>query len=298
MATARDPVVTVGAPATARAATGASPAAPAIRVERLRVAFDGRSGASGPLVALNGISLAVHSREVVAIIGPNGSGKSTLLRAIGGLQPATDGIVEVLGRRVTGPDPSVGFVFQEPRLLPWRTARDNIAFPLELAGVPAEQRAARARELLHLVGLERFAEYRPHELSGGMRQRAAIARALAFDPEILLLDEPFSALDALTRERFDVELSRLWQRMATTSVIVTHDIREALFLADRVLVLSPRPGQVVGQVVSPLPRPRGAELLDDRRLGEAARAVRRLLVDDREAEAAAVAAAAAGRGQA
>jgi len=298
MATASDPVATVAAPTTARAVDGATRAAPAIRVEQLRVAFDGRSGTSGPLVALDGISLAVQPREVVAIIGPNGSGKSTLLRAIGGLQSATDGIVEVLGRRVSGPDPSVGFVFQEPRLLPWRTARDNVAFPLELAGVPAEQRAARARELLHLVGLERFADYRPHALSGGMRQRAAIARALAFDPEILLLDEPFSALDALTRERFDVELSRLWQRMATTSVIVTHDIREALFLADRVLVLSPRPGRVVGQVVSPLPRPRDAQLLDDRRLGEAARAVRRLLVDDREAEAAAVAAAAAGRGQA
>ena len=268
-------------------------AAPAVRVERLRVAFEGR--AAGPLVALDGISLSVRPRDVVAIIGPNGSGKSTLLRAIGGLQPASDGIVEVLGRRVTEPDPSVGFVFQEPRLLPWRTTRDNVAFPLELAGVPAEQRAARARELLHLVGLDRFATYRPHELSGGMRQRAAIARALAFDPAILLLDEPFSALDALTRERFDVELSRLWQRLATTSLVVTHDIREALFLADRVLVLSPRPGRVVGEVASPLPRPRTVELLDDPRLGEAARAVRQLLVDDREAEAAAVAAAAAGR---
>jgi len=260
--------------------------APAVQVDGLHIAFERRDAA--PLVALDGISVRLEEREVVAILGPNGSGKSTLLRAIGGLLGPTSGSVQVLGHPVAGPDPSVGFVFQEPRLLPWRTTRDNVAFPLELAGVTVAKRTARADELLGLVGLTPFADYRPHELSGGMRQRAAIARALAFDPAILLLDEPFSALDALTRERFDVELSRLWQRMATTSVIVTHDIREGLFLADRVLVLSPRPGRIVGEVASPLSRPRTAGMLDDPALAVAAHRVRALLVDDREAEAAAV----------
>ncbi|HET7678015.1 MAG TPA: ABC transporter ATP-binding protein, partial [Candidatus Limnocylindrales bacterium] len=191
---------------------------------------------------------------MAAVIGPNGSGKSTLLRLVGGLLAPEAGSVSLDGRPVVGPDPRVGFVFQEPRLLPWRDARDNVAYPLELAGLPAGARRRRALELLELVGVADFAAARPHELSGGMRQRVAIARALALEPAVLLLDEPFSALDALTRERLNAELLELWGRTGTTILLVTHSIAEAVFLADRVLVLSPRPGRVVADVAVPLPR--------------------------------------------
>jgi NitT/TauT family transport system ATP-binding protein len=178
---------------------------------------------------------------------------------------------------VSGPNSSIGLVFQEPRLLPWRSAIDNVAYPLELEGVAPEIRRERGQELLRQVGVEGFAETRPHQLSGGMRQRVAIARALARDPVILLLDEPFSALDALTRERFDVELLRLWQRTGTTIVLVTHDVREALFLADRVVVLTERPARIAGEVHSPLPRPRTMHDLDSATLASAAIEVRSLL---------------------
>ncbi len=226
---------------------------PAVRLDGVRVAFASRREA---LVALDALSLEVAAGEVVAILGPNGSGKSTLLRVIDGLLAPTNGRVEVEGRRVTGPDPAVGFVFQEPRLLAWRSTLDNVAYPLELRGVGRRERRARALELLRLVGIARAADLQPHELSGGMRQRAAIARALALEPSVLLLDEPFSALDALTRDRFNVELLRLWERTRTTILLVTHSIPEALFVADRVAVLTPSPGRVAGLVTSPLGRPR------------------------------------------
>ncbi len=255
-------------------ASGARAAA-AVHLQDVRVEFPQAGG--GPLVALDGVTFEVAPREVVAIIGPNGCGKSTLLRAIGGLLPTTIGVVALDGRRVDGPDPSVGFVFQEPRLLPWRDTLDNVAFPLELAGVPTDERRRRAGDLLRQVGLDRFANYRPDQLSGGMRQRAAIARALALGPSILLLDEPFSALDALTRERFNVELLKLWERTASTIVLVTHSIREAVFLADRVLVLSPRPGRLIAEVRSPLHRPRSARDLDDPSITAAAVEIRRHL---------------------
>jgi ABC-type nitrate/sulfonate/bicarbonate transport system ATPase subunit len=259
----------------ARGTASAMGGRPAVSATDLRVTFP--AAGSEPLVALDGIDLTVAPREVVAVIGPNGSGKSTLLRVLAGLLVPAHGSVELEGHPVDGPDPSVGFVFQEPRLLPWRDTASNIAYPLELSGVPAPARAERTAELLHLVGLERFAGYRPHQLSGGMRQRAAIARALALRPSILLLDEPFSALDALTRERFNVEILKLWDRTGTTIVLVTHSIREAVFVADRILVLSPRPGRVIAEVVSPLPRPRSAAGLDDPRIGSAAIEIRRHL---------------------
>jgi NitT/TauT family transport system ATP-binding protein len=251
---------------------------PAIRIEGLGFDFD---GPGGRLAVLDSIDLAVADREVVAIVGPNGSGKSTLLRLVAGLLTPTNGTIETQG--------AIGLVFQEPRLLPWRSAVDNAAYPLELAGVPAVDRRERGLELLKRVGVEGAAEARPHQLSGGMRQRVAIARALARDPAILLLDEPFSALDALTRERFDVELLRLWARTGTTILLVTHDVREALFLADRVVVLTERPARIAGEVRSPLARPRGIVDLDDPALSAAAREVRRLLgwpaiTDDTRAE--------------
>ncbi len=209
-----------------------------------------------PLVALADVSLDVAAQEIVAIVGPNGSGKSTLLRILGGLLPPTVGRVEVGGQEVRGPDPRVGFVFQEPRLLPWRAARDNVGLPMELAGWPAEERTRRTDELLALVGMAGFPGARPSQLSGGMRQRLAVARALALDPTVLLMDEPFSALDALTRERLNVEMLRLWERTRTTTVLVTHSIPEAVLLADRVLILSPRPAHVAAEVAVALPAPR------------------------------------------
>ena len=228
---------------------------------------------------LDGINLAIRPREVVALIGPNGCGKSTLLRVLGGLIPADEGAVTIDGEPVTGPDPRVGLVFQEPRLLAWRSAEDNVRFPMELAGWSKARQAARAEDLLGLVGLREFAGARPTTLSGGTRQRVSIARALALEPSLLLLDEPFSALDALTRERFNVELLRLWDRTGTTIVLVTHSIPEAVFLADRVVVLSPRPSRVVADIPVELPRPRRVADLDSAFVSHVAAEVRTHLVD-------------------
>ncbi len=247
---------------------------PAIRVRSVRRSFERRAGR---LAVLDGVDLDVGAGEVVAIVGPNGCGKSTLLRIMGGLLAPDEGWAEVGGRPVVGPDPDVGFVFQEPRLLPWRSVIDNVTYPLELAGMAPDERRARARDLLRLVGLEAHADDRPHQLSGGMRQRAAIARALARRPAVLLLDEPFSALDALTRERFNVELLRLWERTGTAIAIVTHGVSEAVFLADRVVVLTERPARVVGEVSSPLRRPRTLADLDAPAVADASAQVRALL---------------------
>lgn len=233
----------------------------------------------GRLKVLDDVSLSVGEREVVCVVGPNGSGKSTLLRLICGLLTPDSGVIEIGGQPVAAADPRVALVFQEPRLLPWRRALDNVAFPLELAGVPASERRRRAAELVARVGLAGFERAFPRQLSGGMRQRLAIARALARDPQVLLLDEPFSALDALTRERFNAELLALWQGLATSIVLVTHSIPEAVFLADRVVVLSPRPGRVVAEVPVTLPRPRRAEALDSAAYSAAAAAIRAHLVD-------------------
>ena len=232
---------------------------PAIRLDGVRFGFhiNGRQ-----TEVIGGLDLEIAPRSIVALVGPNGCGKSTLLRVIAGLLPAREGAVEVEGRPVTGPDPRVGLVFQEPRLLPWRSAFANVAFPLEVAGRDRDARERRVTDLLGLVGLRDWSRARPAELSGGMRQRVAIARALALEPAVLLLDEPFSALDSLTRERFNVELLRLWERIGATIVLVTHSIAEAVFLADRVLVLSPRPAQLVADLVVDLPRPRRPGDLD------------------------------------
>jgi NitT/TauT family transport system ATP-binding protein len=233
--------------------------APAIRLDGLRFAF--RVGGRRTEV-IEGLDLEIAPRSIVALVGPNGCGKSTLLRVIAGLLPARAGTVEVEGRPVTGPDSRVGLVFQEPRLLPWRSAFANVAFPLEVAGRDRDARERRVTDLLGLVGLRDWSRARPAELSGGMRQRVAIARALALEPAVLLMDEPFSALDSLTRERFNVELLRLWDRIGATIVVVTHSIAEAVFLADRVIVLSPRPARLVADVVVELPRPRRPGDLD------------------------------------
>ena len=230
-----------------------------------------------PLRVLDGIDLHVPGGGIVAIVGPSGSGKSTLLRLIAGLLAPDSGTIEVGGRPVVGPAPAVGLVFQEPRLLPWRTAIDNVAYPLELAGQGRTERHARARELMVMVGLGGFEEAFPAQLSGGMAQRVGVARALALEPRVLLLDEPFGALDALTRDQLDAEVLRLWERLDTTILLVTHSIPEAVFLADRVVVLSPRPGRVVADVVVDLARPRAWGAIDEAGSSRAASAVRAAL---------------------
>jgi NitT/TauT family transport system ATP-binding protein len=229
---------------------------------------------------LDRMSLDVADGEIVALIGPNGCGKSTLLRAIAGLLRPDRGTVTLDGAPISAPDPRIGLVFQEPRLLPWRSAADNITYPLELAGWPPERRARRLAELTELVALDpSVTRNRPSELSGGTAQRVALARALALEPEVLLLDEPFSALDALSRERFDLELLRLWERAAPTIVFVTHSISEAIFVADRIVVMSPRPGRVVADLPVELPRPRSLDDLDTAVVSQTARDVRRHLGD-------------------
>ena len=246
-----------------------------VRAEGVSLSFRGARSAH----VLDAIDLEVRAREVVALIGPNGCGKSTLLRVLAGLLAPDTGSVRIDGDLVTGPDPRVGVVFQEPRLLAWRTAEDNVRLPMQLAGWSRQRQAARASDLLGLVGLREHAGARPGTLSGGTRQRVAIARALALEPSLLLLDEPFSALDALTRERFNAELLRLWERTGTTIVLVTHSIPEAVFLADRVVVLSPRPARVVAEIPVGLPRPRRVTDLDSVFVSSLAADIRSHLVD-------------------
>jgi NitT/TauT family transport system ATP-binding protein len=226
------------------------------------------------LPVLDSLDLRVPGGGIAAIVGPSGSGKSTLLRLIAGLLAPDHGTVKVGARRVNGPDPSVGLVFQEPRLLPWRTAVENVAYPLELAGRPRTDRLARARDLMALVGLDGFESAYPAQLSGGMAQRVGVARALVLEPRVLLLDEPFGALDALTRDHLDAEVLRLWERLGTTILLVTHSIPEAVYLADRVVVLSARPGRIVADVSVELARPRAWGAMDEAASSQAAMAVR------------------------
>jgi len=249
-----------------------------IHMESLSFAFTTRSGDSLPV--LDVIELTIPGGGIVALIGPNGCGKSTPLRVIAGLLAPATGTAQLDDSPIDGPDPRIGLVFQEPRLLPWRSAADNIAYPLDLAGWTAESRADRVSSLIDLVGLDpAVADSRPSELSGGTAQRVALARALALEPAVLLLDEPFSALDALSRERFDLELLRLWERAATTIVMVTHSIPEAILVADRVVVLSPRPGRVVADILVDIPRPRTIADLDEPAAGRATREIRAHLAD-------------------
>lgn len=246
-----------------------------IDVHDLAVEFPRRGEA--PLIAIDGVEFSVSGGEIVSLIGPNGCGKSTILRAIAGLVRPSRGQVLLDGRAIDGPDPRIGLVFQEPRLLPWRTVARNVAYALELAGFPRPVRDVRVLELLRRVGLQDSATVLPAQLSGGMRQRAALARALALEPEVLLLDEPFSALDAMTRDRFNFELLRLWGRLRTTIVVVTHSISEAIFLGDRVIVLGARPGRVVADIAVPLSRPRTIDQLDEAAVSATAREIRRHL---------------------
>jgi NitT/TauT family transport system ATP-binding protein len=220
------------------------------------------------------VSFEVQPQEFVCVLGPSGSGKSTLLRILAGLLRPTAGEVFFDGQHLEGPRRGIGFVFQKANLMPWRTVLENITLPLELGGTPRAQAVAKAREMVELVGLQGFAGSLPRDLSGGMAQRVAIGRALVHDPDVLLLDEPFGALDALTRERMGGELLRIWQARRKTVVMVTHSISEALFLADRVLVLSQRPGQLRLDLPVDLARPRQEGMRYMAAFGRLARQVR------------------------
>lgn len=227
--------------------------------------------------ALAAVDLSVADREFVAIVGPSGCGKSTLLKLITGLRQPTRGAIALHGRNVEGPRSDVGIVFQSPVLLPWRTVLDNVLLPADVLGLPRAEYRDKALALLELVGLGGFAKNYPQELSGGMQQRAAIARALVHDAPLLLMDEPFGALDAMTREQMNIELQRIWAASRKTVLFITHSIAEAVFLADRIVVLSPRPGRVLEIIDNPMPRMRSLDDTLTPEFGELVRHVRVLL---------------------
>ena len=225
--------------------------------------------------ALGQVSFSVAHGEFVSLVGPSGCGKSTLLRLLGGLLAPDNGMVTIDGKPLREPRRDIGFVFQRANLMPWRTVLDNIALPLQVQGMPLAEARREAQRLSDLVGLQGFETAHPHQLSGGMQQRAVLARALIHQPQLLLLDEPFGALDALTRERMNFELLRIWQLRASTIILVTHSINEAVLMSDRVLVMGPRPGRIVATLPIPLGRPRHIDLLTDERFGGLVLAVRR-----------------------
>ena len=223
--------------------------------------------ADGSMTAVDHVSLTVKQGEFMAVIGPSGCGKSTLFNVIGGLVDGYQGNVTVAGERVNGPHPSIGMVFQEESTFPWRTVTDNVAFPLEIAGVGKAERHERARHFIALVGLDGFEHRYPSELSGGMRQRVAIARTLASEPKILLMDEPFGALDEQTRLLLGDKVLQIQHELKQTCLLITHNITEAVQLADRVLVMTYRPGKVKRIVEIDLPRPRSSEIVSSEAFG-------------------------------
>lgn len=234
----------------------------------------------GGLHAIDQICFEVPADQFVCLLGPSGSGKSTLLRVLGGLLQPTTGMVYHRGEPLTSPRRDIGYVFQKANLMPWRTVLENILLPLELEGVESARAVKTASEMIELVGLEGFERTLPRDLSGGMAQRVAIARALVHDPDVLLLDEPFGSLDALTRERMGIELLRIWQVRHKTVMMVTHSISESLFLADRVLVIHGRPGRLALDLEVELPRPRHDSLRYTPAFGALVQQVRSALGED------------------
>jgi NitT/TauT family transport system ATP-binding protein len=245
---------------------------PVIEIRGVGKTYRTRDGA---LASLRNIDLRVDDGELVVIVGPPGCGKSTLLRLIAGLLPPTSGEIRVEGRPVTEPFGEVGIVFQNALLLPWRTVIGNIMMPVEVKRLPRAPFLQRARELLRMVSLDGFETKYPWQLSGGMRQRVSICRALIHDPRIVLMDEPFGALDALTRERMNLELQRIHRQTGKTILLITHSIPEAVLLADRVLVMTSRPGEIAASYKVELPRPRMLEVMGDPRFAALTQTIRR-----------------------
>jgi NitT/TauT family transport system ATP-binding protein len=229
-------------------------------VDGVRLTYETRRG---PLTALDGLTFSTAAGEFVAVLGPSGCGKSTLLRLISGLLPPSAGTIHLAGAKVEKPRPDVGMVFQQPTLLPWQTVRANVMMPVRALGLDVARYRPVADQLLQLVGLEKFADAYPGELSGGMQQRVAVARSLVHDPALLLMDEPFAALDAMTRESMMVELQRIWMGTGKSVLFITHSIPEAVFLSDRIVVMSPRPGRVIAIVAVELARPRTLHSMAD-----------------------------------
>jgi NitT/TauT family transport system ATP-binding protein len=234
-------------------------------------------GGDDAVVALADIDFKVCEGEFVSIVGPSGCGKSTLLRILAGLMPPTQGDANLAGRPINGPRRDIGVVFQSPVLFPWRTVLSNAELPVDVQGLDRKAMRIRALELLKLVGLDGFESRYPRELSGGMQQRVSLVRALIHDPALLLMDEPFGALDAMTRETMHIELQRIWMERQKTIVFITHSIAEAVFLADRVLVMTPRPGKIGAELTIDLPRPRALDVVNTEHFGDYVRQIRAAL---------------------
>jgi NitT/TauT family transport system ATP-binding protein len=247
-----------------------------IAMASLTKAFHTRQG---EVHALDGINLSVRKNEFVCLLGPSGCGKSTILGLIAGLTKPTTGTVSIEGKSVETARAAhqIGLVFQDAVLLPWRTVSENVSLPLEVLKIPRGERLRRISKVLELVGLAGFEQRFPHELSGGMRQRLGIARALSFDPHVMLMDEPFGALDAITRDSMAIELLRIWEQQQKTVVFVTHSISEAALLSDRVVVLTVRPGRIAAIIDNPLPRPRPLHMRDNAEFTALSRQLRNLL---------------------
>ena len=237
----------------------------------------------GTIEVLRNVSIDVADRQFISILGPSGCGKSTLLMMLAGLEPVSSGLIEIAGQSMRAPRRDVGVIFQDPTLLPWKTALENVLFPIEISGLPFDRYRARAEALLELVGLAEARHRRPRQLSGGMRQRVAICRALIHEPKLLLMDEPFSALDAITRDELNVTLLDIWERHQQTAFFVTHSIREAVFLSDRVIVLGRRPGQVVMDVGIPFVRPRDLSIGETIEFNQICGVLRRAIAENHAA---------------
>jgi NitT/TauT family transport system ATP-binding protein len=229
-----------------------------VSVEDVRKIFN--PGGRHEVEAVAPTSFAVKSGEFVSLLGPSGCGKSTLVMMVAGLDRPSEGRITVAGRTMTAPRAETGIMFQDPTLLPWKSALENVLFPFRAMNKPTGPHVARAKELLDAVGLAGFHDHKPRQLSGGMRQRVAICRALVYEPDLLLMDEPFSALDAITRDEMNLVLMKMWEEHHRTAIFVTHSIREAVYLSDRVLVMSQRPGRIVADVRIPFARPRCLEI--------------------------------------
>jgi NitT/TauT family transport system ATP-binding protein len=251
----------------------AAPLLPVIRARGLNKTYPARDGQA--VVALQDVSFEIGRGELIAVVGPSGCGKSTLLKIIAGILARGSGELDLVGQPVHGPSRNVGVVFQAPVLLPWRNALENVLLPIDVQRRGRDANRQRALDLLHMVGLHGFEKKYPAELSGGMQQRVGIARALVHDPDLLLMDEPFGALDAMIREQMNLELLRIWAESSKTVMLVTHSIAEAVFLADRVIVMSPRPGRITDVIDVTLPRPRTLAMMATPPFGALTEAIRR-----------------------